>query len=282
MKRSNRMCGWRLVAFLLLAALMGPVGAALAQGESPAILAAAAMPTPMSTHAGTVADVVFDQAKYDAILATLPDDLDIARVMLVLRAYALVDKVPYRFGGKSDSIGWDMNWILLPSAQNTPSSGVKSTPVPMGDVGNKDSGSGLDCSGFVRWCFINAACSRSFGAKIGRDTEHQWENSIDITLDELLPGDLVFRQDADGTHQNVGIVVSCGDKGANVIYCGLNGVRLNALRDTSLTIPRRPLLLIGDGLNEFHSRMEKRAERPAMRDYLAIVQARKRSTETGQ
>lgn len=94
-------------------------------------------------------------------------------------------------------------------------------------------------------------------------------------MDELLPGDLLFHLDDTNTPNHVGIVAGT-DKHGNqlVVHCGRNGVQVIRLDANTLNVPRRPLLLTGEYLEEFHHRMELRAGRPAMRDYLAILAAR--------
>ena len=145
------------------------------------------------------------------IQGTLPDDLDPLRESIVLKAYQLLGKVTYFWGGKSLVLGWDSRWGT-PTTVTAPGSGSTGKVLPFG----------LDCSGFVDWTFYNATSGAYLpGRGGGAASQHGY--CTNIAWSDALPGDLVFY--ADDSH--VGIV--CGyDSVGNilVIHCsgGQNGV----------------------------------------------------------
>lgn len=107
------------------------------------------------------------------------------RRLLLETGLSLVGKVPYFWGGKS-AAGWNEEWNTpkLVTAAGSPSSG---TIRPYG----------LDCSGFTDWVYKTA-----LGVSLQAGTGGQWENSYSITADELLPGDLGFLMESDGSGWN--------------------------------------------------------------------------------
>ncbi len=107
------------------------------------------------------------------------------RKRLLETGLSLVGKVPYFWGGKS-AAGWNEEWNTpkLVTAAGSPSSG---TIRPYG----------LDCSGFTDWVYKTA-----LGVSLQAGTGGQWENSYSITADELLPGDLGFLMESDGSGWN--------------------------------------------------------------------------------
>ncbi len=143
------------------------------------------------------------------VLQNLPDNLSAERKAVVKAACSLVGKVNYFWGGKSSVIGWDSNWgkMALVTAEGSRSSGSMR---PFG----------LDCSGFVTWCFINS----SFNANaIGHGTQGQIAKCTRISLNSAQPGDLAFYDDI----SHVGIVAGKDASGnVLVIHCssGANNV----------------------------------------------------------
>lgn len=136
------------------------------------------------------------------IIDSLPDSLSEERKQVIKKACSLVGKVNYFWGGKSAAIGWDSEWgkMKLVTAEGSRSSGSMR---PFG----------LDCSGYVTWCFINSGFSAS---DIGHGTSSQVAKGTRITLSSAQPGDLAFYNDT----SHVGIV---GGKDASgnvlVIHC---------------------------------------------------------------
>ncbi len=143
------------------------------------------------------------------VLQNLPDSISAERKAVVKAACSLVGKVNYFWGGKSSAIGWDSNWgkMALVTAEGSRSSGSMR---PFG----------LDCSGFVTWCFINS----SFNANaIGHGTQGQIAKCTRISWSAAQPGDLAFYSDL----SHVGIVAGKDASGnVLVIHCssGANNV----------------------------------------------------------
>ena len=107
------------------------------------------------------------------------------RKLIITTGLSLVGKVPYFWGGKSGP-GWNEEW---------------NTPKLVTAAGSSSSGTirpfGLDCSGFSDWTYKTA-----LGISLQAGTGGQWENSEAITAEELLPGDLGFLMESDGSGWN--------------------------------------------------------------------------------
>ena len=82
----------------------------------------------------------------ERIAAALPAELSPLRRAFVESGAALVGRVGYFWGGKSDAVGWDARWGV-PAVVTAPGSSTSGESLPFG----------LDCSGFVSWCAVNAA-----------------------------------------------------------------------------------------------------------------------------
>lgn len=63
---------------------------------------------------------------------------------------------------------------------------------------------GFDCSGFTQYVFAH------FGVKLGRTTWDQIKNGVEISRDELQPGDLVFYGSSRSNPTHMGIYVGNG------------------------------------------------------------------------
>ena len=136
------------------------------------------------------------------ILKNLPDSLSAERKKVIKAACSLVGKVNYFWGGKSSAIGWDSEWGKLKtvSAEGSKTTGTKS---PFG----------LDCSGFVTWCFINSGFNAS---SIGHGTKGQIAKCSRIPWSSAQAGDLAFYADL----SHVGIVAGKdADGNILVIHC---------------------------------------------------------------
>ena len=98
------------------------------------------------------------------------------RKELMRCALSLVGRVPYFWGGKSYTTGWNEDW---------------NTPRLVTSEGSSSTGTirpyGLDCSGFTDWVYRTA-----LGISLYDGTWNQWDATHAITEDELLPGDLGF------------------------------------------------------------------------------------------
>ena len=86
---------------------------------------------------------------------------------------------------------------------------------------------GLDCSGFVSWCAVNAAGDAAAGAVIGSGVRDQWARCTPVAWDEAQPGDLLVFPDL----SHVGIAAGRGADGKlMVLHCSrsLGGVVCSA------------------------------------------------------
>lgn len=132
---------------------------------------------------------------------------------MLASALSLVGKVHYFWGGKSYSIGPDPKWGELTEVE----SGGSSTTGEMRPYG-------LDCSGFVAWCFLQQGLTNEeLESQVGLGTWAQWENSEEISWKELRVGDIVF-QNAYPTNKgnHIGICIGFNEKGKPVFaHCAL-------------------------------------------------------------
>lgn len=81
-------------------------------------------------------EVSLDEAQIRAMLSAMPKDISERRKAVVEKAYSLLGKVNYFWGGKSSAIGWDSRWGT-PTRVTAPGSRSTGTVRPYG----------LDCSG---------------------------------------------------------------------------------------------------------------------------------------
>lgn len=144
-------------------------------------------------------------------LAELPP----LRRNVVRSASALVDRVAYFWGGKSDTPGWDPLWGA-PAVVASEGSGSTGSVRPLG----------LDCSGLVSWCAVTAAGAPSAYALIGDGVRDQFGKCTPIPWADIQPGDLVFFPDL----SHVGIAAGFSADGRlRVVHCSstLGGVVLS-------------------------------------------------------
>ena len=161
-------------------------------------------------------EVTLDEAQIRAMLAAMPKDISERRRAVVEKAYSLLGKVNYFWGGKSSAIGWDSHW---------------GKPTRVTAVGSRTTGTirpyGLDCSGFVDWVFNN-----SLGYVIGHGggAASQHDHCKSISWSEAQPGDLVFCPG--DTHVGVFVgkdsngdplIIHCASSQNNVVLTGLQG-----------------------------------------------------------
>lgn len=161
-------------------------------------------------------EVTLDEAQIRAMLAAMPKDISERRRAVVEKAYSLLGKVNYFWGGKSSAIGWDSHW---------------GKPTRVTAAGSRTTGTirpyGLDCSGFVDWVFNN-----SLGYVIGHGggAASQHGHCKPISWSEAQPGDLVFYPG--DTHVGVFVgknsngdplIIHCASSQNNVVLTGLQG-----------------------------------------------------------
>lgn len=121
-----------------------------------------------------------------------------AQRTLAESALMLVGKVNYFWGGKSYTVGWDDRWGK-PAEVTSPGHSTSGTTIPYG----------LDCSGFVLWCYIQLGADKTETIeKIGVGTWNQWDKSAEIKKSDVRTGDLAFINKYPGSDGNhVGICV---------------------------------------------------------------------------
>ena len=148
----------------------------------------------------------------ESVRAALPEELEPLRRAFVESGAALAGRVGYFWGGKSDAVGWDARWGV-PAVVISPGSDTTGESIPFG----------LDCSGFVSWCAVNAAGDAAAGAVIGSGVRDQWARCTPVAWDEAQPGDLLVFPDL----SHVGIAAGRGTDGKlMVLHCSrsLGGV----------------------------------------------------------
>lgn len=97
----------------------------------------------------------------ERIAAALPAELSPLRRAFVESGAALVGRVGYFWGGKSDAVGWDARWASR--SGHGPGQQHQRGDLPFG----------LDCSGFVSWCAVNAAGDPAAFAAVGNGVRAQ-------------------------------------------------------------------------------------------------------------
>lgn len=161
-------------------------------------------------------EVSLDEAQIRAMLAAMPKDVSAQRKAVVEKAYSLLGKVNYFWGGKSSAIGWDSRWGT-PTRVTAPGSRSTGTVRPYG----------LDCSGFVDWVFNNSL-GYVIGHGGGAASQHGYCKPI--SWSEALPGDLVFYPGDSHVGIFVGkdesgnpLIIHCASSQNNVVLTGLQG-----------------------------------------------------------
>ena len=158
--------------------------------------------------------------------------LDEQKTLLLRSATDLIGKVHYFWGGKSKCAGWDENWGK-PTEVTSEGSETTGTLQPFG----------LDCSGFVTWCFIQTGYTWEEAiALVGNGTANQFRLSREIPWNELQAGDLAFQNepgDPEGNHVGICIgydrggeplFVHCAASEDNVVVTHADGIFEHARR----------------------------------------------------
>jgi cell wall-associated NlpC family hydrolase len=156
-------------------------------------------------------NTLYTSAEIEDILQNI-DTTNLTRESVIKVALSLVGKVDYFWGGKS-SARWNDEWgtIKLVTVSGSKSSG---TYKPYG----------LDCSGFTSWVYLTAGYEKN----IGITTKEQIKNSYAISENDLLPGDLVFKNISGSEINHVGIFYKRENSKNYYIHCSSNsGVVVN-------------------------------------------------------
>ena len=159
-----------------------------------------------------IGDLEISDATAIEVWNNLPAGLSNERRTVIQYALSLVGKVHYFWGGKSLVLGWDPRW---------------GTSTQVWAAGSPTTGTyrpyGMDCSGFVDWCFYNES-NGEYIIGHGGGCIAQHNSCRAISWGEAIPGDLVFYPG----DSHIGIV--CGwDTNGNIliVHCAsgsLNGV----------------------------------------------------------
>ena len=137
----------------------------------------------------------------ERIAAALPAELSPLRRAFVESGAALVGRVGYFWGGKSDAVGWDARWGV-PAVVTAPGSSTSGESLPFG----------LDCSGFVSWVLTQSGVCNT--GRLGA----QGLYNICTPTSSPKPGDLVFFK---GTYDTPGVShcgIYVGD--GKMLHCG--------------------------------------------------------------
>jgi len=123
---------------------------------------------------------------------------------LINVARSLIGRVKYFWGGKS-AAGYNPMWGSMQMVQ-APGDSTTGTYQPYG----------LDCSGFVDWVYKTSGA----GNILTGGTDQQWTNTVQISENELLPGDLGFMAPYGAVSNHIGIFSSRNTNGVKTfIHC---------------------------------------------------------------
>lgn len=148
------------------------------------------------------------QEEIEQYLANLPEGTSGNRKEVIKTALTLVGMVPYYYGGKAHNTGWNDNWW--------------SDCAP--DLKGRTKW-GLDCSGYVQWCFatagFNGGSLDSALASTASISQLQY-----IEKDDLLPGDIGLIYQGDSKHTGIYMGndtwIHCSSSGTVVISQNYN------------------------------------------------------------
>ena len=136
---------------------------------------------------------------------------------LLQTAATLIGKVPYQYGGKSRKAGYDELWYTF-------------------DENGKQRG--LDCSGYVQWCFRTAGYPEDICSRLN-STAEMLNNCIPVEETELQPGDLGILNLGETTN-HVGIYLGNG----YFIHCNSHD------KTVSITKPKLPIYVRVAGIDD--------------------------------
>ena len=119
------------------------------------------------------------------------------RKKLVEIGMSIVGQVPYFWGGKSTA-GWNQEW-----------GSQKKVEIAGSSTTGQFKPYGLDCSGYVDWVYKTA-----LGVGVPGSTASQWANTVEITEDQLQPGDLGFKLDPTVDDETNHVMMYAGKDGS--------------------------------------------------------------------
>lgn len=127
-----------------------------------------------------------DLTEYQPILDSIND----IRKTIVTTALSLQDKVPYEWGGKANSPGYDSRWWTY----------------------NSDNGlqHGLDCSGYVQWVLMTSGLDKSIYSQCSNTRSILQSSLKQVSSEELKPGDIGVTNRPNGQINHCGIYVGNG------------------------------------------------------------------------
>lgn len=196
--------------------------------ETPALFSV----LPKETAKSLFGDLGYLQiADVENVIAT--NSYNIPEIKIIVESAAsLIGKVQYFWGGKSYAKGFDPSWGEMRRVTGGEHE-TTGTVVPFG----------LDCSGYVLWCFIQAYGRSKTLNEIGEGTWFQWSGSDAVEIDSVMVGDLAFINRYPGANGNhVGIVIGFLTDGEAVIaHCSdTQGKVVASICGTEFKFFRRP------------------------------------------
>lgn len=129
-----------------------------------------------------------NQKSYEEYAAMLPDDISEERRCIVLNALSLLGKVPYEWGGKASSGGYDPSWWTFDSSGQQ---------------------KGLDCSGYVQWVYMTSGYAASVTNKL-YSTASISRSLSSVSESDLQPGDIGLLNTGSGSQNHTGIYLGNG------------------------------------------------------------------------
>lgn len=141
-------------------------------------------------------------------------DIGTARQAFVDFSLDYVGAIPYWFGGKPSSKSWDSSWGTTAPSSN---------PYYTYNTGKGRTALGLDCSGFVGWCYWNA-----FDTQPGCSTSN-FTTSLGLSQTSFMnmkPGDIGLSNVPGSPSNHIGIFVGFDENG-KALWVHCNGSTAN-------------------------------------------------------
>jgi len=111
------------------------------------------------------------------------DGISGERLLLIRTAAALIGKVPYQWGGKSQKAGYDSSWWSYDAS-----------------IGKQK---GLDCSGFVQWAYRTAGFRKTIWDRMDSTSEIDRAGFMEVSEEELRPGDVGLLNHTSNNHTGI-------------------------------------------------------------------------------